>query len=170
MIRPYPKAALRRPAKTGNRGKAAILTSSPYKNELNASIEGKQRKVSTGKLPSLKGKALSKEKSVKKISKLRKNSSAEVKTDKATNKTRYQKDVNGKNKTKDKNIQKIDMTKENSDEEENPVCFYCEVDFISSKPGDQWIQCSSCQRWVHEACGVSDNEASYFICDLCVCT
>lgn len=33
MIQPYPKAPLRRPVKTANRGKAAILTSTPYKDE-----------------------------------------------------------------------------------------------------------------------------------------
>lgn len=57
-ILPYPKAAGRRPVKTANTGKAAILTSSPYKDELNASLEAKQLKLPTSKLPPLKGKGL----------------------------------------------------------------------------------------------------------------
>lgn len=161
-ILPYPKVAGRRPVKTANRGKAAILTSSPYKDELNASLEAKRLKLPTSKLPSLKGKGLLKGESVKKTSKPQKKGSTEKKTDEATNKTRDQKDVRREDKTKEKN------TKENSDDEENPVCFYCEGDFLGSKPGDQWIRCSSCQRWVHEACGPLTNETHYFICDLCL--
>lgn len=131
------------------------------------SLEAKRRKVPTSKLPSLKGNGLSKGKSVKEISKSQKISSTEKNTHEAINKIRDQ-DVNGRNKTNDKISKKICMTKENSDDEENPVCFYCEVYFLTSKPGDQWIRCDSCQRWVHEACGVSDNEANYVICDLCL--
>lgn len=55
----YPKTELRKPAKTANRGKVAILTSTPYVDELNDSIQAKRCKLPTSKLPSLKGNGLS---------------------------------------------------------------------------------------------------------------
>jgi hypothetical protein len=45
-IYPYPKTSSRNKKTSKNRGKAAILTSTPYKDELNASLKRKQKRES----------------------------------------------------------------------------------------------------------------------------
>lgn len=68
-----------------------------------------------------------------------------------------------KNLDNDKNT-----TEAITDDQKNPIGFYCDVDFSSSKAGEQWVQCHSCQGWVHESCRPVEDGADYFKCDLCL--
>ncbi|XP_043212195.1 SH3 domain-containing protein C23A1.17-like [Amphibalanus amphitrite] len=52
-----------------------------------------------------------------------------------------------------------------SDAEET-FCLVCVEPYSNSRPGEQWIRCSACERWAHEACINSDG-AGLFVCQNC---
>ena len=56
---------------------------------------------------------------------------------------------------------KSNQIKSKKDEE----CFYCNEP--SSQSIDGWIQCSSCLRWVHDACAGVEDEDDNFVCEFC---
>lgn len=125
------------------KGKTAILTSSPYKQELVEAMEAK------------KGKAAKK-----------------MKLDfaKVTNSTSTKtKDLHvKKNKKKFKPVKT--QTTESSSEEDNEdeACIYCNDLFSNSKSSEGWIKCLQCQGWAHEACcGIEPEDCEAFICDYC---
>ncbi|CAH2101341.1 unnamed protein product [Euphydryas editha] len=48
----------------------------------------------------------------------------------------------------------------------NARCFYCDGLFSEDMRGEQWIQCPSCTRGVHEKCAGVDNRTNY-VCEYC---
>lgn len=48
-------------------------------------------------------------------------------------------------------------------EEEFP-CLVC-AELYQDPPSEDWIQCTTCKRWAHEAC--CDTSGEHFICDIC---
>jgi hypothetical protein len=55
---------------------------------------------------------------------------------------------------------------ESSDEDEaDCVCIYCLEKFSNSKSREQWVKCTRCKRWAHEACIKGD--ALFFVCINC---
>ena len=44
-------------------------------------------------------------------------------------------------------------------------CIYCCEEFVSSRPGEEWIKCDACQNWAHVLC--SGYERGLFVCDFC---
>ena len=47
-------------------------------------------------------------------------------------------------------------------------CIFC-TELYTDPPIDDWIMCSNCDRWCHEACADTDkhNAAGAFICGEC---
>lgn len=141
-LRPYPKVTSKKSDAQRKRktGKAAILTSTPYKEELSES-EQKKRIQEAGRIKknlnqptkSIEGKYASKK---------------------------------GKAKGKSVKVKLIDND-ESSEQESDPECFYCGNSYSSSKKGDGWIKCNQCLRWVHEACAGAEDDEDYFLCDKC---
>ena len=44
-------------------------------------------------------------------------------------------------------------------------CIYCCEEFVSSRPGEDWVKCDACQNWAHVLC--SGYEHGSFVCDFC---
>ncbi|XP_060843181.1 uncharacterized protein LOC132923302 [Rhopalosiphum padi] len=73
-----------------------------------------------------------------------------------------------KQKVKTTKRKKAKMTKENnytSDEDET-FCLVCMETFSSSKPNEQWIECSKCKFWTHVDCA-RECKSPFYRCDNC---
>lgn len=123
------------------RGKTAILTSTPYKDELEESLAA--RKVSVEKKEKVKKNALF-----------------------TSQKASIKKKVGKKIKRMKKNNQESDSSSEDSDEDAE--CLYCRE--FWSKSVDGWIACSVCRKWAHNACAglESDDDDTALICEFCL--
>ncbi|KAJ2937586.1 hypothetical protein O0L34_g12984 [Tuta absoluta] len=125
---------------TKKRGKTAIITSSPYKNELEETIKKKK----------LAEEDRQKKKEIREVKK----------AEKTANKKRRV--------TKKKKVKIAKVSEENSDSDvENTPCLYCDGRYLESNEG--WVACSACGKWAHCSCaGVEDeDEDSTFKCEFC---
>jgi len=142
-LMPIPKSSKTTKRNSRRRGKTAILTESPYKNELLALSSNNTSNISVKRSLSLN--KTSEVKKKKKV--MTKNSNAKIK--------------------KKKN--EIPMSSSENDDEENDddMCFYC--DELYSKSIDGWIKCTVCERWAHNLCaGIEEEEEDpIFICEFC---
>lgn len=128
QIMPFP--ATRKTSRTiRKRGKTAIITSSPYKKELEETT--KRKKLAE------KNKQIKKE--MKVIKKPEKKCAAKTKR------------VHKKKKI-------TQSSKENSDSDiENTPCLYCSGRYLDSNEG--WAACSVCFKWAHCSCaGIEDED------------
>lgn len=172
QLRPIPRLQ----KKSSNRGRKAtkptFLTSSPYKQDLEASIKRKEEKESLKR---------------KKIFKKELEKQNEQQTTKKSGDKRKMKGKQNQKKTeqkKRKTTAKIYKPISNSEDEdgefsvhdetdespdraqsENAKCFYCDGLFSEDIRGEQWIQCLSCKRWVHEECAGIDGVT--YLCEFC---
>lgn len=148
-----------------NRGrkatKATVLTSSPYKLELEESLMKGKKKEMDPKTNNMLKEALKPNKDPKKITK-----ETTTKKRKPPIKTR------GNSISEDSSDFSV---KDSSDGEEsfipdptvqeNAACLYCDSLYSQDCNGELWIQCVSCSRWAHEDCaGV---EKDIFLCEFC---
>ncbi|XP_018578256.1 uncharacterized protein LOC108916477 [Anoplophora glabripennis] len=127
------------------RGKAEILTDSPYKNELNESLQLIKRKKE--------------EKEIKA----------------ATRNLKFSSNVNGKTTAKKstmtskKNIaaKQYEEDESESSDSSDAECLYCNEFYSKSIEG--WIACVKCHKWAHNSCGGIDEEDddTVFICEFC---
>lgn len=123
------------------RGKTAIITSSPYKNELEETIKKKK----------LAEEEKQKKKAIRELKKTIKKS--------AGNKKKVAKKKKGS-----KHVPSI----ESSDSEvENIPCLFCNGCYLESNEG--WAACSACGKWAHCSCaGLDDeDEDATFTCEFC---
>lgn len=137
-----------------NRGrkttKSTILTSSPYKQDLETSIQ-KNTKKNTPKKPLKKTHKKTPKKTAQKKRKItteRKSSSE------SSDKSDYS--VN-------------DSTDESPDrsQNQNGKCLYCNGLFSEDFHGEKWVQCASCREWAHEECAGIEDMVDFFVCELC---
>lgn len=127
------------------RGKTAIITSSPYKEELVEAIRKK--------------KELEEEKEKRKMER-------QKKKDLKNKKGKEQLGKKGK-KTKEK-PKKCSNSSDSDDDSSNTPCLYCEGRYLDSVEG--WIMCLVCQKWAHCSCaGVDDDDPeTTHVCELCI--
>lgn len=52
-------------------------------------------------------------------------------------------------------------------EEDDCACIYCNDLYSRSKPGEGWLRCMKCSRWVHAACADLPKRTKIFVCELC---
>ena len=66
------------------------------------------------------------------------------------------------------NHQQVNSTRKELHEEVSVECIFCTEAYIEP-PVDDWIMCSDCKRWCHEACADTDkhNAAGVFVCGEC---
>lgn len=138
-LSPIPEIKAR---KTSNRGrktsKATLLTSSPYKNELQESLKKKQdkimKKIKRGKGKGKKTKVISKE-------------------------------VHMSSSEEDNEPLCADSSDESPDRSNvcDAKCLYCEGLYSMDTRGESWIQCISCKLWAHEECSGIETDA--FFCE-----
>lgn len=137
-----------------NRGrkttKPTILTSSPYKQDLETSIQRKIKKNTPKKLP----KKTQKKKTKKTTQKKRKITTERKSSSESSDKSDYS--VN-------------DSTDESPDrsQNQNGKCLYCNGLFSEDVHGENWIQCASCRQWAHEECAGIEDMVDFFVCELC---
>lgn len=140
------------------RGKTAIITSSPYKLELeqeeNDRMEKQQKKGGALKRKIYKVTGKDKPAKDKKKSKVTKKEPKVIEK--------------GQKIIKKKQINREPMTSDEEDSEGNDeACLFCNGLYAESKSKEGWIQCLQCKRWAHEACSNADEEDQSFICDFC---
>lgn len=140
-------------------GKAAVITSSPYKDELETSIKS----VSSKEAKTVKRKVLAES-----SDDLNKASSSGL-NQKSVSKKIIQ-DFSSESDSisfKDNSSEDDDMEDIGSDkpQEDDATCFYCKGKFSEDKKGEKWIECVICKEWCHLDC--SGCETDIFICEFC---
>lgn len=161
-LMPPPSAERKKTERTDKRkGKCAILTSSPYKTELESQLEEK-KKENERKITSQKRKLVIDD--------------SNKPNKQTTSKPNNQKHKRTKAQKKKKVSSKILVTStsissdDSSDGEDNKSddhCLYCNESFSNSKQGEGWIQCGKCFDWAHEGCSGAGEEDTFFQCDFC---
>lgn len=138
--------------------KAAIITSAPYKEEL----EGCKEKR---KLPSTSA--------VKR--KISESKPSQKKTKPALPKKKLSKGERKRNERKtyswssssdsgpEPDYQDSDDLEENL--EEDAICIFCETPYSEDVRGEEWVKCHSCYKWAHVECAGCEREE--YICDFC---
>lgn len=164
--------------KTSNRGRkslsATVLTTSPYKNELQLSID---RIRATKKATAAK--ALVKTKKQNKNT--QRASLQSSSTPHETQKGKVASRVNRKQKRRrsessesscedvlsisSKSSTLEQVVGEDAPEKEDAECLFCSETFTMSKPGELWVQCVTCHEWAHNLCSGCDSDL--YICDFC---
>lgn len=148
MIFPYPIAGKKDPAKKRaiKRGKAADLTSTPYKEDLETSLTDKNRKIRAERM---KNKKINKE--------LREN---------------HNNESSSKGKRQVSKSKMLKHSKDESSSSESDVdveCLFCGNNYSNDRHGEGWIMCGHCTKWAHDACaGVDTDDDGEFICDICL--
>lgn len=123
------------------KGYAALLSGSPYKNNLLAEKAGREAKE--------------KEKLVKrKITEENKNTKNIYKNPKKTAKKSR---VNTAKRT----------LFEDSDNDNDAECLYCYEKFSVSTPNERWVKCPGCDLWAHELCAGVGEEDDGYLCENC---
>jgi hypothetical protein len=178
-IAPLPRLPSKDPSKPDRTRKADVITSTPYKEKLVASIVKKTATTAKKQLFTKKHTSSTKQTEKK-----------PVKTEKVCNKVKGRpKGVGlstGKGKLSStepetKTLKRKFDDKDSSDDEENDTfslhdsssddnyddldaeCLFCGCLYSEDKRGEQWRQCRRCYRWAHEHCGADAN----FLCEQC---
>lgn len=145
---------------TTNRGRkagsAAVITSTPYKSELEASVKERERKESLkkkgkGMLPKPKALGKTKKKTINKTKKVKKNQ-------------KFEEDSDSSDSSQD--LPHDDDSDMDADENGDATCIFCTENFSDNQQGEVWVQCSICFRWAHEDCAGSEKTKAY-VCDFC---
>lgn len=141
QISPIPDIKARRASNRGRKAaKSTLLTSSPYKNELQESLKKKQDQTMD---KTKKGKGKGKKTKVK------------------------SKEVHMSSSEEENEPLYADSSDEspNRSNFSDAKCFYCESLYSMDNRGESWIQCLCCKLWAHEEC--SGIETDLFFCEFC---
>ncbi|KAJ8710642.1 hypothetical protein PYW08_009157 [Mythimna loreyi] len=142
---------------TSNRGRkparSAIISSSPYKKDLENAQLKKSDKENRSHKENIKGKG--KKKITKKTKKKNVTDSDSSDPDPGV--------ISGNNTDSSDGAATRDETAVPTDEDAE--CFFCNGKYSEDKGGEEWVQCLMCELWVHGACG--GYESGVYICDYC---
>ncbi|KAJ4435306.1 hypothetical protein ANN_17916 [Periplaneta americana] len=148
-ISPVPTIQQKNPTDRGRKsGSAALLTSSPYKNQLADDVK---RKSPTDK-KTYERKSVQKKQADK------------VPTQKKIQKKQSQISSDSEGEELDDPVY---ISTDNEDSEDDAECPYCNGKFSCDKRGEKWIVCTKCGIWCHEECSGEDDYKS-FICVYCL--
>ncbi|KAK4882781.1 hypothetical protein RN001_006100 [Aquatica leii] len=138
--------------KASNRGtkacKSQVITSSPYKNDLEQSL-------STPKKPPLKRKVFPKPQPTRGASKKQKKSDADSdENSNAANESFVPADDD----------MDIDDIGQIVPDDKDATCLFCDGPFSEDHRGELWVRCVMCNMWAHEHCtgAEKDNYVCYF--------
>ncbi|XP_047026166.1 MFS-type transporter clz9-like [Helicoverpa zea] len=133
--------------------RSAIISSSPYKKDLeNAQLKKSDKE---NRLHKENNKGKSKKKITKKTKKKNVTDSDSSDPDPGV--------ISGNNTDSSDGAATRDETAVPTDEDAE--CFYCNGKYSEDKRGEEWLQCLMCELWVHGACG--GYESGVYICDYC---
>nr|CAH7748300.1 unnamed protein product [Callosobruchus chinensis] len=158
-------------AKSNSRaGKASVITLTPYKKELQESLEKKQAKKIPKKNISgeLKPEGKIKKKSAKEsTSVLQKNPISRQDQPSTSGLKRRRRKRQSSSSSSSESDNSFTLADSSSDESggSDAECLFCTGKFSEDKHGEQWAKCSYCDRWAHEECG--ETKDSNFICSFC---
>lgn len=135
---------------TKKRGKTAIITSSPYKQELEVNAQRK-KDAEQKKLEKIETKKRRDE-----LNKQKNTTKAHNKNSKKNNRT-----------AKTGKRRRVSSSGDESEEGGDTPCMYCEEIYSVSIEG--WISCSLCGRWSHNSCaGIDDDDdEAIHVCEFC---
>lgn len=145
--------------KSRKHGKTAVLTESPYKNDLQAEInlktEKEMKKMERAKKNLTKGFVQTKKNGTNTKQALQK---------KLSNKKKMQREGKETNKT---NSKRKRVNSSSSSESSDAECLYC--GYLYSHSTEGWIQCWICKRWAHCSCAGEEDEddEAVHVCGLC---
>jgi hypothetical protein len=124
--------------KPSHSGSAQLLTSTPYRRQLQ---QAKEKKTV----------AETKKTAAKRLfGKAQKSSKRKVREDSSS----------------DSDCQSFESENSDNDyEDEDTECLLCTGHFSDDQHGEKWAQCVRCYRWAHEDCGVEEDN---FVCPNCV--
>lgn len=135
----------------GRQGSSYIITSTPYKNELETSLKEKERRES-----------LKNKKCVKRNFNQTKATMKQPKTIKKKKKVVLEESSSSSDEDP--------LLDDDSDMDASDVdveCVFCNGYFSEDVRGEKWIRCRKCFRWVHEECANSEKNKEY-ICEFCM--
>lgn len=156
-VRPFDKAKPRKGTAAGKRRRVSvILTDTPVKRAL----EEEQKRSKEKKKNALERKKMS----IVKKSLFHKKSTSHCKTTSTkSNESTEVKTPPVKRKKKQNQV----YCKDDEEEDEDSTCLKCFKPFSDSRPGAQWIQCTSCQRWAHQICVKNEINGLFYECLNC---
>lgn len=178
LLKPLPKL----PGKSSNpkrghpAGKTAVVTSSPYKKNLEDQIERSnvkekkfqdKNKQQISKMAEKMAKQSSNanEKESKKSYESRKKTCNKQLLFKKGTKAKAKPPPKCDSSDDDMDIPYVSTDDEDSADEE---CVYCCQPYKHDAGGEQWIRCTCCLRWAHELCSGYDEKGwKTFTCDFC---
>lgn len=141
-------------------GKAAVITSTPYKDELKRNIEKRKLPSTSAIKRKISDSKPSQQKKIKPAQQKKKLSVAKEKRNK-------RKSVSWCSSTSDSapepDYQDSDDEVENF--EEDAICIFCQNPFSEDVGGEEWVKCQGCFKWAHVEC--AGCERSQYICDFC---
>lgn len=143
-IVPLPKSNVSKRKTNHRKGKAAIITSSPYKTEL---LEEKTRKDGQNKRKAT--------------------NSSRVSENKIPNLQTKNKNKSEMLKKKPTKLIRSLFNEQEADESDDTDCLYCKEAYSNSKTNEMWIRCSGCHQWAHEVCACCEDEDVDFLCEDC---
>ncbi|CAH1953700.1 unnamed protein product [Acanthoscelides obtectus] len=156
QIKPLPKIKSKKPS--ARAGSAALITSSPYKDDLTESLDKKRKKEDSAKH--------SKVTSVTK--KVKFDDAREAKFRKPKSTKRFKKkraDLSDSSTDESDDLGEVVVDDESDgDENYDAECLFCTSMYSADKHGEQWVRCTVCYRWAHEDCGAED---PIFVCPMC---
>lgn len=158
-IIPLPKTKVVKKETKRKKGTAAVLTSSPYKLELEKAKMEKEEKEQ--------------EKEMRRVARAQKKKEKEEKGETTKRKRKTTNTVSKAGKKYQKGKCGVQVTRqlqfdEQSDGDESDTdCLYCHELYSCSKDREGWIKCSGCRRWAHEACAGCEEEDDCFECEYC---
>lgn len=139
-ILPVPHAPRKVATARRTRGKTAILTESPYKNELEQNIAAKTKPIRINQVKRKVGfqKSTKNKKSVK--------------------------------STRSNIVEKTSSSsEEEAENSQDSICLYCKDAYSKTIRNDGWIKCTkNCNNWAHEGCtGWPEEDLDGFMCHEC---
>ncbi|KAI4455497.1 hypothetical protein MML48_9g00014898 [Holotrichia oblita] len=149
------------------KGSAALITGTPYKDALEASLSEQNRKKSVSQgIPKLK--MVNKSVSSKVTNKKKGKSIAKKNVTPKVSKKNVKKQESSDSSEEDEDLVLDDDSDLDCDiGEEEADCMFCSGVFSDDHAGEQWIQCSKCFKWAHCDCANIGRKDTY-ICDFCL--
>ncbi|KAG5882732.1 hypothetical protein JTB14_004029 [Gonioctena quinquepunctata] len=161
QVVPVPNSERKLNLNDRRRGKTAVLTSTPYKQELEESI-GKR----LTKKPKLNFGDTEKAAHIVKLNEKGKINDNEMTTRKDIKAKNPKKKYSGSSEETSVREKRQKYTGENESEEATAI--FCSELYPNSKAEEGWIRCQHCEGWTHEACaGAGEGEDKVFIYDFC---
>lgn len=149
-ISPVPLVKKRVTKRGRKPSKSQVITSSPYKTELEISIE-KLNKTKNGK-----GK--------RKLVAVESSESQKKATKRTREKSSSEEDGGQEFAPADDDLD-MDQIGQFVPENNDATCLFCDEHFSQDIRGELWVQCLMCHLWAHEQCSGAEKDA--YVCDFC---